>query len=175
MKSTPFLAALMIAGLASAHGQDAARSGDPGSELKGLERAWGDAVVRRDAAALALILGDDYVLTTPEGRLVARAQILRSFRAPADPSFAIKGVDLDEMTVRVFGGVALVSSRFTIKVQTEGRTFETPFRHSDVFVRRPGGWRCEARQATRIRQSYGLINGVGDESCYRIASISCLW
>ena len=155
MKTVPILTALIVAGLASARGEDAVTGDDPRPELKRLEMSWRDAVVARDAAAIDRILADAYVLTTPEGRLVPKAQILRAFRSPPDPSFEIKGVDLDEMTIRVFGEVALVSSRFTLKVHAEGRAIETPFRHTDAFVKRQGAWRCEARQATRIRQSYG--------------------
>jgi ketosteroid isomerase-like protein len=155
MKPFPLLAALIIAGLPPARVQGAAKDGDPGQDLKGMERAWGDAVVRRDAAAIDRILTDDYILTTPEGQLATKAQVLRIIRSPGDPSFVIKGVDLEEMSIRVFGDTALVSSRFTLKVETEGRIVETSFRHTDVFVKRQDGWRCVSRQATRIRQSYG--------------------
>jgi ketosteroid isomerase-like protein len=164
MKPLAFLAALILVGLPAARGQDAARGGDPRQDLKSLEHAWSDAIVKRDTTAIDRILADDYVLTTPEGRLVTKAQILQTFRSPGDPSFVIQGVDLAEMTIRVFGETALVSCRFTLKVQSEGRKVETPFRHTDVFVKRPVGWRCESRQATRIRQSYGHDPSGDDES-----------
>ncbi len=162
MKTVPLFAVLIVAGLALARGQEAVKENDPRPVLKRLEATWSNAIVARDVTAIDRILADEYVLTTPEGRLVTKAQILKTLRAPADPSFVIKGADLDEMTIRFYGEVALVSSRFTLKVEAEGRNIETPFRHTDVFVKQPGGWRCEARQATRIRQSYGQDPAGGD-------------
>ncbi len=161
MKPVLPLAALIIAGLGVAPGEDAVKSTDPGLEMKALEKSWSEAVVKRDVPAIDRILADDYVLTTPEGRLVTKAQIIESFRAPADPSYVLKSIDLAEMTVRFFGETALVSSRFTLNAEADGAVVATPFRHSDVFVRRHGAWRCEARQATRIRQSYGQVNPAG--------------
>lgn len=161
MKPFLWFAALVVVGLPAARGQDAPKGGEPGGALKTLEETWGSAIVKRDLTAIDRILADDFVLTTPEGRLASKAQILQNLRSPSDPSFVIKGVDLDKYKIRVFGDSAVVSSRFTLKVQAEGRIVETPFRHTDVFIKRRGGWQCVARHATRIRQSYG--HDVGGE------------
>lgn len=162
MKTLPLLVALTVAGLAPARGQEAAKGGDTEKALKVVEDEWGAAIVKRDGAAMNRILTDDYTLTTPEGRLATKAQILKSLQAPTDPAFVIKGVGLEAMKTRVFGDTAVVSSRFTLKVLADGRTVETPFRHTDVFVKRQGGWRCVTRHATRIRQSYGHDPGSDD-------------
>lgn len=155
MRLVLLIAALIVAGGLCSQGQDATKGDDPRETLKRLEREWGDAIVKRDPATIDRIIADDYILTSPEGRLVTKAQILKTFRGPGDPSFVVMDVGLEEMTIRIFGETALVSSRFALKVQSEGRTIETPFRHTDVFVKQKGGWRCESRQATRIRQAYG--------------------
>ncbi|GAC1474328.1 MAG: hypothetical protein NVSMB9_24480 [Isosphaeraceae bacterium] len=155
MKRYPWFAALLLAAPLAAAGQDRDRPGDSNRILTNLEKAWGDAVVKRDTTAIDRTLDDDYILITPEGQLVAKAQVLKSFKSPGNQTFRITGIDLGEMRIRIFGDTAVVSSRFTLKVEAEEGKVETPFRHTDVFVKRPDGWRCVARQATRIRQSYG--------------------
>jgi len=163
MKPFLWLIALVIVGLPPARGEDARKGGENDETLKALEGTWAEAIVKRDLPVIDRILSEDFVLITPEGRLASKAQVLQNLRSPADPTFVIKGADPDKFRVRVFGDTAVLSSRFTLKVQSEGRTLETPFRHTDVFVRRDGRWQCVARQATRIRQSYGHEGG-GDDS-----------
>jgi len=133
------------------HGQ--ARAADPSAterDLVKLEREWGDAIVHRDAATLARILADDYVLTTPFGQVVTKGQVVESLRIPRDDSFEIKGIEQDDLLARSYGDTAIVYSRFTLKGQAKGKNVATPFRHTDVFVKRDGRWRCVTRQATLI-------------------------
>jgi len=132
--------------------------GDAQRNLIQLEHAWGDAIVHRDSATLEEILADDYTLTTPDGQVVSRSQEIENVLAPADGSVAITDVDVEDVGVRVFGETAVVSSRFTLTVSAEGRPVETPFRHTDVFVRDHDHWRCVARQATRIVEEDSASN-----------------
>ena len=122
----------------------------PERDLVKLEREWGDAIVHRDATTLANILDDEYVLTTPFGQVVTKAQMVESLRTPRDDSFKIKDVEQEDVFARFYGDTAVVYSRFTLKGVAEGKDVSTPFRHTDVFVKRDGRWRCVTRQATLI-------------------------
>jgi ketosteroid isomerase-like protein len=161
MKPIPLTAVLILATGLPTSGQSVDTAGGPGQTLIRMEYEWGDAIVKRDADALDRILADDYVLTTPEGRVVPKPRILANFRAPRPAAYQVRGIDHDEVDARVYGDAAVVSSRFILKVRAAGRDVETPFRHTDVFVKQRGQWRCVARQATRIAESY---DPAGDHS-----------
>jgi len=119
-------------------------------DLVKIEREWGDAIVHRDAEAISKILADEYVLTTPFGQVVSKAQLVESLRTPRDDSFQVKGVENQDIFARFYGDTAVVYSRFILKGVAEGKDVATPFRHTDVFVKKDGRWECVTRQATLI-------------------------
>src|SRR3712207_6222625 len=51
-------------------------------ELRQLDRAWGEAIMRRDAEALARLLADDYTLTGPSGEVVSKSREIAHIKAP---------------------------------------------------------------------------------------------
>ncbi len=152
LRTIPLFTILLLTGSLSVHGQggDIAKARDPGQELLALEREWNDAIMKRDTMRLDRILAGDYVLTTPEGLIVTKGELLEFFRSPEQEAVEVKGVGHDRTSVRVYGDTAVVISRFTMKVRAGGRPMETPFQHTDVFVKQRGSWRCVARHATRV-------------------------
>jgi len=152
MKPLPTTLIATLALVATLPGQLRAADGPQATErdLVKLEREWDDAIVHRDAATLGRILADEYVLTTPFGQVVSKAQMVESLRTPRDDSFEIKGIEHEDVLARLYGDTAVVYSRFTLKGHAEGKDVSTPYRHTDVFVKRDGRWRCVTRQATLI-------------------------
>ena len=147
LASIPLFA--LAAGLIG-HARAADNAPAPERDLVKIEQEWGDAIVHHDASTLANILADEYVLTTPFGQVVTKAQMVESLRTPRDDSFKIKEVEQEDVFARFYGDTAVVYSRFTLKGVAAGKDVSTPFRHTDVFVKRDGRWRCVTRQATLI-------------------------
>ena len=58
----------------------------------------------------------------------------------------------DDMKVHVYGNVAVVTGRNTIKGVWEDieHDISGPYRFTDVFVKRDGRWQCVASQSSRI-------------------------
>lgn len=58
------------------------------------------------------------------------------------------------MKVRLYGDVAVVTGRNTIKATWEDiqRDISGPYRFTDVFVKRGGHWQCIASQASRVKE-----------------------
>jgi ketosteroid isomerase-like protein len=150
----PLFAALILVGVSAARGLDADKAANPDQEVMRLEREWSDAIVKREVKVIDRILADDYTLITPEGQMVPKPKILDSFRAPPSTAFVVKTVAHDRMSVRIYGDTAVVTFRFTLKGEARGREVEAPFRHTDVFVKDHGQWRCVVRQATRVVEEY---------------------
>ena len=157
MKPSRAIAVLILTAITPAPAPGRADEPDAGSRLAltALEKEWGDAIVKRDAPALRRILAEDYVLTTPDGQVVTREQLLTSLRAPRGDAFVLEDIVNGEATFRVYGDTAVVHARFVLKGRAGGQEVETPFRHTDVFVRQRGHWRCVARQSTRVAEPSG--------------------
>ena len=114
-----------------------------------LEHTWADAVKRRDMSALSLILADDYRDTSSKGVVRNKVEEIESVRAVATNFLSY---DVDELEVRVYGGVAVVTGRLIVKVLYENQQVEGRFRYTRMYVRRVGRWQAVASQMTEVPQ-----------------------
>jgi ketosteroid isomerase-like protein len=123
--------------------------GGPEQELVKLENDWSQAVVKRDAAALQRFYADEYVFTDADGVVSTRAKEMANLTTGA---FHLMSFKFDEMKVRVYGEVGVVTGRNTVKGTWDDnkRSISGPYRFTDVFVKRSGQWRCVASQSSRI-------------------------
>jgi len=108
-----------------------------------IEHDWCRASINGDAAAISAILADDFTDVSLTGELVGKAEVLADVKAQ-------KGAvcNIDMMQIRVYGSTAVVVGRTTwMLAGANGQ-----YRYTDVYVRRGGGWRCVASQATEIKK-----------------------
>jgi uncharacterized protein (TIGR02246 family) len=111
------------------------------------ERAWAQAALKGDAAALDKILADDMTHTHGGGRTESKAQFLEAIRSGAQKYEAI---DYDEIKVRVYGSTAIVTSEPNIRTVNSGVPSSSHSRFLHVYVKQGGAWRLVAHQSTRI-------------------------
>lgn len=101
-----------------------------------------------DVARLSRIYADDYVLITAEGDVRSKQDQINELKsgrlhfAPLVPT---------ERTVRLFGDVALVTSRDPAGIVRNGREIGGDLRMVRVYVRRLGRWQLVSAQATRVQ------------------------
>ncbi len=114
---------------------------DDAVDLEMLERAWVDAVNRRDAAVVSRIMADDFSGIDSTGRGVTGRDYLLEVLNGSVPAITIA----QDVKIRLFGDSAVVTSRINLETvpRWSGLT--------NVYVRRQGRWRCVASQATWIR------------------------
>src|SRR5258708_18959734 len=72
---------------------------DP-SKIIAMENAWNHAEMQKDAGAVQLLLADDFVMTTADGTLYNKAQMVASVR---DASYKPDALQSSEMTVHSLG------------------------------------------------------------------------
>lgn len=119
------------------------------------ERAWSAAFLRHDVAALERILADDFVGTDGRGVMSSKADEIQEAQpagpdAPAPP-FVILNEVLSDMRVRLYGGVAVLTSRNDETVRTGERETVLVYRRTTVWVKRQGQWRCVSFHASRLQ------------------------
>jgi hypothetical protein len=129
---------------APAKGAEDAAPRDDELDVVMLERAWADAIPRRDAAVVSRILADDFEGIDQVGNLITKATYLPDLR---NGLFTTESIELDEIKTRLFGETAVVTSRIKVK------KFPTWGRMTNVYVKRRGRWQCVASHASWVAGS----------------------
>ena len=84
--------------------------------VKMLLRQWAEAHIRRDPAALEPLYADDWVYTDFTGTVWTKEKYIASFT----PDFTCEFWNSDDTQVRVYGDVAILTSRETMKGIDQG-------------------------------------------------------
>lgn len=119
-------------------------------EITQLERAFGEAITRRDAAWLAPYVADDFEATVPGGQVLTKQQALERV---ASPGYDLERLENRDIRVRVFGEVAIVSARGVARGKLQGQDVSAEFRYLRIWVQRNGRWQAVAAQSTLIESA----------------------
>jgi ketosteroid isomerase-like protein len=114
-----------------------ASSTDDGKLVAALDTQYQAAVKINDAATMARILADDFVLVTGSGKTFNKADMLEDAKGAQS---TYEHNDEAFQTVRVWGDTAVVTARLWEKGTTNGKPFDRKFWFSDTYVRTPAGW-----------------------------------
>ena len=107
------------------------------------------AILDSDTAALARIWTENYTFINPQGAIVSREQRLANI---GSGSTDVQIIDNErEITVRLFGDMAVVQNLSTLHGTFGGVPTDTDLRGSFVWVRRGGAWKLVTNQLTAVR------------------------
>jgi ketosteroid isomerase-like protein len=120
-------------------------------EIDQLEQSWKDALMRRNASAMEVLLADDYIAITPNGTLQSKDQTLANLRSGTTQ---FKTIEFSDRKVRFYGQTALVTSRAEVSGTNAEGNFSGSYRYTRVYVRsEQGKWKIVSFEASRIRDS----------------------
>jgi ketosteroid isomerase-like protein len=117
------------------------------AELTRLSDAWDKAIVRKDTAAVAGNMAEDFRQIASNGEVANKEMFVRSITAP---DLTIDPYTVEDFDVRVYGNVALLSGRTRMTGREGGTPFTTHYRYIDVYVRTNGTWKVCSVQTTRM-------------------------
>ncbi len=109
-----------------------------------------EAVLNRDIATLERIWGDEYTYTDINGNFLTKAQRIANIQSGATRVDTLN--DEEEVTVRLYGNVAVALSHFGLQGQYSGQGTQGRLRSLHVWVNRAGQWQLVAQQATRAAE-----------------------
>jgi len=95
------------------------------------------AMLKADVAALDKLLGADLTYTHGDGRVIGKAAFIADFRTGA---FKYTTIEPNDMAIRVFGDVAVVTGGAGMHVVNQGVPADIKIRYTDVHVKRNGVW-----------------------------------
>ena len=116
--------------------------------MRAAMESYKQAILAADVAELARMWTDDYTFINPQGVLVTRAQRLANF-ASGNTNVGVID-DEPEITVRVYGDMAVVQNLSTLRGTFSGAPTDTDLRGTFVWVRRNGRWQLVTNQLTPV-------------------------
>lgn len=116
--------------------------------LIALERKWMEALRLRDASALSQLISDDFALVGP--RLVVAPGDREKYFRHAMRDLSLASYDFEELTVRLYGRVAVVGGRLRQSATVSGEDWGGTYLFTDVWVSRDGFWRVASRHMSPL-------------------------
>ncbi len=105
------------------------------------------ALLKRDGATFGKYFADDAVLTTPDGGVQTKVQLLADVKSG---DLVLESSTISDMKVRVYGDTAVATYTTTDKGKYKKTDISGRFRWTDTFVRAGGEWKLVAGQGTPI-------------------------
>jgi ketosteroid isomerase-like protein len=113
--------------------------GQDDSRVIAMENAWNRAELHNDAAAVRLLLADDFVMTTAEGSQLNKQQIVASV---LDNSYRPDALESSDMVVHQHGTTAVVTGMYHERGSDKGKPYEQRGRFTDTWMFIDGRWQC---------------------------------
>jgi len=121
---------------------------DANADVRTAARAFDEAQLHGDKAALDRFLAPDFLFVRGSGRVGDRRDFIEGFTSAGQKlePFTV----IDPLFLRVSGDVAIVGGEAWIKGTDSGKPFTEHFRYSDTFVKREGRWVVVYTQVTGL-------------------------
>ncbi len=111
-----------------------------------LAKAWVDG----DRETISALLAPDWTVVDIAGRVLTKEQVLKEAFGSGDRK--IEAMRIEDVKVRLFGELAVVTGRTVAAGSYQGKRSEVELRFTDVFARRNGVWQAVASQGTAVTQ-----------------------
>ena len=121
---------------------------DESDILKKLNADWISCYVTHNTKLLESILADDIILTDPTGGVFDKKKMLAGITGP---NLTVLSDHVDDVTVRLFGAIAIVNARTTYVFKTDGKQMTGHNCYMDVYAKRNGSWKCVAAHVSALK------------------------
>ena len=117
------------------------------TQLTRQAQAWDRAIVRKDRAAIADNMAEDFRDIDGYGNVADKAAFLEDILSP---KLAIDPYTVEDLDIRLYGEVALLSGTTRMSGHFDGKPFSSHYRYVDIYVRRDGRWRVVSVQISKM-------------------------
>jgi uncharacterized protein (TIGR02246 family) len=139
-----------LAALGAAQQPVTAEQKKSAAEVMAVVSKWAEAVRDRDGKALESIFDDEVIITTHDGKTRGKAEEMEAMKP--NPNIRYSSVTNEDVGVKVFGDVAIVTALTKMKMIASGKESAFALRYTAAFVKKDGAWRIVALQTARAPQ-----------------------
>jgi ketosteroid isomerase-like protein len=118
-------------------------------EIMAAMNVYRQAIIRKDNAALAKVLGDDLIYTHSSNLHQDKAALIESLKGNA----ITEAIDFKDLQVRVYGNTAVVVGDVDFHMNTGGVQSVNHLNVLHVLVKGSEGWQLVARQAVKYPEA----------------------
>ena len=118
--------------------------------IRALEHEWVEGQSRNDNRALDLIF-DNSLVYVEYGNLVSKGEYLSRVKSTASPR--LSQIVTEDMSVRIFGGTAIVVGTYRERFVGSGKRQLGRWRFIDTWIYKKNGWVLVAAAAAPMPQS----------------------
>lgn len=122
------------------------------AEIVATQEEARQALLRGDVSTLDTLWGDEFTSITATGQVRTKAQMLEAFKTGQMKYISL---EYDELRIRVYGNTAVMTGRARGAGVRNGMQLPASphgTRFTQVFVKRRGGWKLVAHQATTVAE-----------------------
>lgn len=116
-----------------------------------LERDWAAAIVKKDAAALDRLLADEFNGTSPTAHTFPKTVAVQELQSG---KYVVESMVLDEISVNVYGNVAVAFTSQKEKSQYAGKDTSGHYHFTDVWAKKGGRWQVVASHGSRFNEGH---------------------
>lgn len=136
---------MLVAALIAAAGW--MNAAEPAAEVQAAEKAWAQAVVKKDYAALEKLYDNELIYAHSSGVVETKKEYIDKLRTGAQRYDAIEH---SAMKVRVHGDAAVVHCHVAMKGVNPKGPFNDKLMMLHLWVKKGGVWRLVAHQTTKL-------------------------
>lgn len=118
-----------------------------GDAVKAADKAWAEATVKGDKAALTALLAEDLTYVHSTGDIDTRQMFIDNL---SNGVRKYTRIDHENMDVRVYGNTAVLQATARIETVQKGKAGPAHLRFIHVWVKQGGKWRMVAHQSLRL-------------------------
>lgn len=120
---------------------------DVAALLRAQADRWDQAIVAKDRAAIEANLAEDFRQIDGAGDIEDKRSFVEGL---IDPKLRLDPYTVEDLDVRLYGDVALLSGRTRMTGRYDGKAFVSHYRYIDVYIHRGGLWRIVSIQITKL-------------------------
>ena len=145
MKRTPIIILAALSAAVWANGPQPAKPDPEEQKVVAAEKAWVDAAIRKDGAALSQAFDDALVISLDKGAPVDKAKFV-----DANLKFPIASWTNTHDVVRVYGDTAVIVGSAVLQPASNTEPTQN-IRYTSVYVKRQGRWLLAVEQVASSR------------------------
>ena len=141
--------AILLCGALPLPAQNAPDANSAEDRIIALEKAWNQAQLLRDSAALDRLIAPRFSNTEWDGEVSDREKFLADIR---DPQFRPVTLGISDVKVNMFRDTAIVTGIYRAKGTYAGRPYDHVGRFTDTWIFADDRWQCVASHTSLIKK-----------------------